>query len=267
MNLLLVDDEVVSVQGMLQGVRWERCGIDRVFAAYTVKDAKRLLLEEPIDLALLDIEMPEENGMDLLRWMRSQEKLRELPCAFLTCHAEFDYAREALQLRCVDYLLKPLEYTSVEELVLRMVSSQQVVHRKRQMEQYGEQWLHEKVDSAKEHTGPVVDGAAIAEKTADYIVSHLSDKLSVEDLAFRAHLNPDYLNRIFKKAKGISINKFIINERMSLAMELITHGGLSATAAAREVGYQNYANFMNMFKKVYGKLPSQLGEKQGGNDQ
>ena len=47
---------------------------------------------------------------------------------------------------------------------------------------------------------------------------------------------------------------------MSLAMELMK-GGLSATAAAQEVGYQNYANFVNMFKKVYGKLPSQLGEK------
>ncbi len=109
-------------------------------------------------------------------------------------------------------------------------------------------------------TGTAEDGAVIAEKTASYILGHLSDKLSVEDLAFRAHLNPDYLNRVFKKAKGISINKFIINQRMSLAMELMK-GGLSATAAAQEVGYQNYANFVNMFKKVYGKLPSQLGEK------
>ncbi len=260
MNLLLVDDEVVSVQGMLEGVRWERCGIQRVFPAYTVRSARELLLEKHIDLALLDIEMPEENGMDLLRWIRSQEAVKDIPCAFLTCHAEFDYARDALQLGCVDYLLKPLEYTHVEELVLKMVSSQQALDRKRQMERYGEQWLHQQMDTAKEHTGTAEDGAVIAEKTASYILGHLSDKLSVEDLAFRAHLNPDYLNRVFKKAKGISINKFIINQRMSLAMELMK-GGLSATAAAQEVGYQNYANFVNMFKKVYGKLPSQLGEK------
>lgn len=95
-----------------------------------------------------------------------------------------------------------------------------------------------------------------------YILFHrmILRPLGVLDRAFRAHLNPDYLNRVFKKAKGISINKFIINQRMSLAMELMK-GGLSATAAAQEVGYQNYANFVNMFKKVYGKLPSQLGEK------
>lgn len=122
------------------------------------------------------------------------------------------------------------------------------------------QELDESVKEVKIPTGTAEDGAVIAEKTASYILGHLSDKLSVEDLAFRAHLNPDYLNRVFKKAKGISINKFIINQRMSLAMELMK-GGLSATAAAQEVGYQNYANFVNMFKKVYGKLPSQLGEK------
>lgn len=122
------------------------------------------------------------------------------------------------------------------------------------------QELDESVKEVKIPTGTAEDGAVIEEKTASYILGHLSDKLSVEDLAFRAHLNPDYLNRVFKKAKGISINKFIINQRMSLAMELMK-GGLSATAAAQEVGYQNYANFVNMFKKVYGKLPSQLGEK------
>lgn len=165
MNLLLVDDEVVSVQGMLEGVRWERCGIQRVFPAYTVRSARELLLEKHIDLALLDIEMPEENGMDLLRWIRSQEAVKDIPCAFLTCHAEFDYARDALQLGCVDYLLKPLEYTHVEELVLKMVSSQQALDRKRQMERYAEhlkRWYLE--EKALEVDGPL-EGFRLAAAT------------------------------------------------------------------------------------------------------
>ena len=265
MNLLLVDDEVVSLQAMMEGVRWKICGVDQVFPAYSVKEAKQIFQREKVDLALLDIEMPEENGIDLLRWIREQETVKNIPCAFLTCHAEFQYAREAIQFHCEDYLLKPLEYSKVEKLVAKMVASQLAVNRKLQMERYGQHWLHQQVDSAKEHNSLPVDGQAVADQVETIILNHLSDKLSVEELAFQAHLNPDYLNRLFKKAKGVSINKYIITQRMRLAMELMTKGGFSPTAAALEVGYQSYANFVNMFKKTYGILPSQVGEKGESN--
>ena len=49
-----------------------------------------------VDILLCDIEMPGENGLGLLRWVREQEK--EIECIFLTCHAKFAYAQEAIIL-------------------------------------------------------------------------------------------------------------------------------------------------------------------------
>lgn len=258
MNLLLVDDEPVSIQGILAGVDWTACGIDRVFTAYSAQMAKEIIQKETVDVALLDIEMPGENGVELLKWIRAQYPKEKLPCGFLTCHASFSYAQEAIRLGCTDYLLKPVVYEKVEQLVLQLVRDAQQKSEDLRMRRYGEQWLEEKHQHAKEQIKPAPGARELVDQTAGYILEHLSEKLLVEELAMRVHLNSDYLNRIFKKYRGVSINKFIINERMQLAMELLRKGDLTAGAVAAQVGYENYANFTNMFKKVYGKLPSQI---------
>lgn len=258
MNLLLVDDEIVSIQGLMSGVNWERCGIDQVFTACSARDARVIFGIESIDMALLDIEMPEENGIEFLAWIRQQDKGKDIPCAFLTCHAEFNYAREAIHLGCADYILKPVDYEKVEALVNSMALNLEKRSKESRMAQYGEQWFREKVDTVKEHQKAPQNSEAIVENTVKYIMAHLACRLSVEELAFQVHLNPDYLNRIFKKYRNVSLNKFIIKERMTLAMELLLEEELAASAVAESVGYENYANFVNMFKKVHGILPSQV---------
>lgn len=256
MNVLIVDDEQFSVDGMLDGISWETCHIDRVFTAGTAREARKILLNETVDMLLLDVEMPVENGLELLYWIREQGYT--MPCAFLTCHAQFNYAQEALRLQCMDYILKPADYSKVEAVILKMADGITQSSEKKRMEHYGQQWIREKADEAMENQKPSVDPQKIVERTADYIMNHLSEKLTLEKLADQVHLNPDYLNRLFRKYRNISINKFIINERMMLAAELLKQPGISATAVALEVGYINYANFLNMFKKVHGYLPSEI---------
>lgn len=258
MNLLLVDDEPVSVQGMLAGVNWKNCGIGQVFEAYSARMARKIFQKERIDVALLDIEMPEESGILLLEWIRGRYPREKLPCAFLTCHADFRYAQEAIRLGCTDYLFKPVDYHKVEQLVMQLVKTVQRKDEELRMQKYGEQWLDEKYNHAMEQQKPAANVQELVDQTAGYILEHISEKLLVEDLAVRVHLNSDYLNRLFKKYRGKSINKFIIDERMQLAMELLRRGDLTAGAVAVQVGYENYANFTNMFKKVYDMLPSQV---------
>ena len=94
MNLLLVDDEVYVVRTLQKKIDWERQGVDRVFTAFNVERAKEIFLQEKIDILLTDIEMPRESGMQLIHWVREQEKDCQMIC--LTCHAEFQYAQEAL---------------------------------------------------------------------------------------------------------------------------------------------------------------------------
>ena len=106
MTLLIVDDELYLVRGLMNSIRWEEYGIDRVVPAYTAEQAMKVYEQEPVDILLADVEMPRENGLSLIR--RVVEAGYDSVNILLTGHAEFNYAKEALQLKVFEYLLKPI---------------------------------------------------------------------------------------------------------------------------------------------------------------
>ncbi len=93
--------------------------VDEVKTAYDAAGAREQIMDGDVDILLCDIEMPGENGVQLLRWVREQEY--DLECIFLTCHANFLYAQEAVKLNCMDYLLMPARTEEIEEVLKKVV--------------------------------------------------------------------------------------------------------------------------------------------------
>ena len=77
MKLLLVDDEIVTIKGILKGVKWERLPFEKVLTATGAQEARELLCSEQIEIMLCDIEMPGESGLKLLEWIREQNMKTE----------------------------------------------------------------------------------------------------------------------------------------------------------------------------------------------
>lgn len=119
MKLLIVDDQISVAQGLLHCTDWAGEGFDCVETAYNVIDAKTSLLRREAQVMLCDIEMPVESGLDLLKWAR--ENQMRTRCIFLTAHAEFRYAQEAVRLGGFDYIMQPAPYAQVIETVRRAV--------------------------------------------------------------------------------------------------------------------------------------------------
>lgn len=95
---------------------WDRLDIDVIYQAYHISQAKEAFGKDPdIDIMLCDIEAPGGTGIDLLRWVR--EKSFGTENIFLTNHAEFSYAKEAIQLGCVDYIIKLSPLSVIEEAI------------------------------------------------------------------------------------------------------------------------------------------------------
>lgn len=90
---------------------------EQVFTATNALIAKNILKKEQIDIMLCDIEMPGESGLKLLEWVRDEKMNTE--CIFLTCHEEFDFARKAIKLKGMDYLLKPIPYDELTDVLLK----------------------------------------------------------------------------------------------------------------------------------------------------
>ena len=119
MNLLIVDDERMETEIIEKLIDRERFPCAGVYTAQNMEDAVRILRKYPVGIMLCDIEMPQGSGLELTKWVR--ENGMDVEVIFLTGHAEFTYATEALRLGAVDYLLKPVEqeqFSSVLDAVL-----------------------------------------------------------------------------------------------------------------------------------------------------
>ena len=117
MIVLIVDDIPRVVENVRNGVGWDTLGVETVLCACSVREAKSILNSQPVDVLLCDIEMPFQNGFDLLIWCHQQRM--DLECIFLTAHADFEYARTALSLGGFDYILQPASLGEIEEAVKR----------------------------------------------------------------------------------------------------------------------------------------------------
>ena len=134
MNLLIVNDIVMEANTMASGIPWEKSGIDRVHTAYSAGAAREIIRGNPIDILLCDIEMPDENGLSLIRWIK--ENGYDIECILLTCHADFAYAQEGISLGVEDYITLPAKYddiaASVQKVCLR--------HQKHQEDAMEDDW-------------------------------------------------------------------------------------------------------------------------------
>lgn len=118
-HLLIVDDEIHAVRGIMTGVAWESIGFSQVHYAYNLVQSQEVFAKNRIDVMICDIEMPRGNGIQLLEWVK--EHYPETEVIFLTCHADFKYAQQAISLGCLEYLLKPALYSEVEQAVMKAI--------------------------------------------------------------------------------------------------------------------------------------------------
>jgi two-component system response regulator YesN len=105
-NMIIVDDEILSIKALENCIDWSEMGVDRIFTANSAKTAKEIFENNRIDIMLCDIEMPQENGLELLAWVKANYP--ETEAIIQSCHANFKYAQKALQLESIDYILKPV---------------------------------------------------------------------------------------------------------------------------------------------------------------
>lgn len=96
------------------------------------------------------------------------------------------------------------------------------------------------------------------QNTIQYIRKNIDSPLSVTDLAERVGLHADYLTRIFKKNTGVSIKRYIENERMETAKLLLKTTNLPVTIISERAGYASYSNFTKNFHRLIGITPTEF---------
>lgn len=246
-SILIVDDDYITLDGLKQYLNWEKCGIKEVYTAMSAKKAKEIIENKQIDVLVTDIEMPGDSGIDLLKWINETQK--DPVCIFLTSHADFSYAREAVKQKAFLYLLKP---TPLEEMEDAIASAMEEA-KKRQKNQMI-------VHSFQEHLSEDDPGDAL-KKAKKYIAEHISEELSRKEVADIVYLNPDYLSKLLKKETGLSFSEYVMDCRISLAKMLLKATEKSIQEIAGMTGFNSASYFSKIFKQETGVTPAAFRSK------
>jgi two-component system, response regulator YesN len=229
MKILIVDDEHLEIEQLLFLIH-ERYPAWTVFKAEDAVQAKKILENHSINLALLDIHLPGESGLDLCLYIRDHY---DTECMMITAYENFQYAKQAIRLHVFDYIVKPI------------ISKEFYLALDRFKDQYG--YL--------DRVSPVV------QQVIDIIHKSYSLKLNLKDVAGEVHLSPTYLSRKFSEELGLSFQEYVITFRIEKAKKLLKENpDWTIQQVSEESGFTSLHHFSSTFKKIVKLSPRQYKE-------
>lgn len=96
----------------------------------------------------------------------------------------------------------------------------------------------------------------------DFLADNLSERITIEELAAKYHINPTTLKETFKSEYGTSLALHMKKHRMEKAAELMINTSKSLGQISREVGYKSQSRFVTAFKSLYNMSPTQFKKTQ-----
>ncbi len=116
-RVVIVDDNDVVLRSLSSTVEWKRLDCMIVGTCASGRDALVLIKQTDPHIVISDIRMPGLSGLELAQ--RTREECPEREVILITGFDEFEYARAAIKLGVVDFLLKPLDNEEIEAAVSR----------------------------------------------------------------------------------------------------------------------------------------------------
>ncbi len=109
--VLHVEDDAQFSDGLK--TRLEAHGV-AVIRAFDGMDGVRSAFKHPADAIILDVEMPNGSGDEVLRLLKDDESTRDVPVIVLTCHKDRVFRRKMLDMGAIAYLNKPLDFSELQ---------------------------------------------------------------------------------------------------------------------------------------------------------
>ena len=248
-KLLVAEDELIERKVLCKTLQKYLGDLITLYEAKNGREAIEIFEREAPQAAILDIEMPGANGLEVARKIRETDK----NCAilFLTGYDKFAYARQAISVRAMEYLLKPYneqELVFAVEEAIRQVSVQLPARP-----------LQAPVP--EEPVRPEEDGdmrtAIIRAEIGNFIENHYREDISMQDAAAALRYSDAYFCKLFKQCFKVNFSAYLNEYRVKKAQQLIRDSRLSLKDVGTAVGYADANYFTRVFKRLTGQTPSE----------
>ena len=224
----------------------------KIRTAANGKDALRVLEEEEISLVVSDVMMPEMNGFELCRTIKSQLPFSHIPVILLTALTDERQRIFGITGGADDYIQKPFHTDYVKIKIIHLLQERRKL-RERLLEKLRDNKLllsePEKVESVDD---------AFLRKFAEQIEAVYADpEYNVEKLSETLGLSRGHLHRKIKELTGTAPVEFLRTYRLNKATQLLRQNAYTVSEVAYRTGFSSPAYFSKCFKAVYGVTPTE----------
>lgn len=243
LKLLIADDEDIIRNGVSKYIQLHTSRFDPIYEAADGREAIELMLSHEPDLMLLDVQMPVNNGIDV---MRAAQKAGLHPLTvILSGYDEFRYAQQALRFGAKEYLLKPVRASDILKLLNDLADTY-----------IGKEECVSTQEAQANH---------FVQEAQAYIGEHYNEPLTLVDVAEKVGISGGYLSMMFSQALDMGFVDYLNQVRIEHACTYLEQNFFKNYEIAYRVGFRDEKYFSRVFKKIKGLTPREyrLGQQKG----
>ncbi len=248
-RILIADDEPIE-RMVIHKIIQSYFGAEvEIWQAENGREAIEVFREQDCRIALLDISMPGIDGLEAAEEIRKRNQSCSI--IFLTAYDEFNFAKRAIKVRALDYLLKPC---AREELIAVL---EDAVYLSKQDEDEAKASMQMTETEVKDEKLELMKNRVLADNIQEYLETHYMEDISLQDVAALLHYSDAYFCKFFKQNFNKSFIVYLSELRIEKAKELLSDITVNIKEIGQKVGYRDSSYFTKVFKRITGVTPSE----------
>lgn len=269
-RVLLADDE--QIERMALAKKIDRYYGDKVeiYHAVNGREAVAMCGEQKNDIVIMDISMPEMNGVMAAKYIRKMDD--QCSIIFLSAYDDFEYARNAIKVRALDYLLKPCDMndllavmdTALQKLDKENAFNGNSISGKEQNKET--EICGSNANNVRENRPKRTDNVRNSDEQTtikylkEYVENNYIYDISMQEAAEEMGYSDAYFSKLFKQYFNQNFTAYLTEYRIKKAKELLSNTNHSIKDISRMVGYTDSNYFAKIFKRLVGEIPSKYRE-------
>ena len=247
-SILIVDDNK-DLRNFL------KCSFENqyyILEAGNGNEAWELLQKESPELIISDVMMPDMDGFELCKLIKSTFETSHIPVILLTSLCDKSDQLEGLGLGAEDYITKPFDISLLEQRIKSLMRNREIV-REKALKLIKSDNDEQQVILANELNDQFV------KKAVEVIHNNMQNlDFDKESFAMEMHVSGSLLYKKIKALTGQSPIEFIKSIRLNRALELLQSHKYTITEVSELCGYSSISYFSTVFKKYFGKSPTEV---------
>ena len=278
-KVFLVEDEKIIRKSIKNNVKWEENGFEFAGEAPDGEMALPMIEKLHPDIVITDIKMPFMDGLELAKHIH--EDYMNTKVILFSGWDDFEYARNAIKVKALDYLLKPCD---INDLLAVMDMAIQKLDKEKEEKVLGQFIISadNKYNEANSYNNSnkyvieknkkddipkrIVDNVRNSDEQTtikylrEYVENNYIYDITMQEAAEEMGYSDAYFSKLFKQYFNQNFTAYLTEYRIKKAKELLCNTNKSIKDISRMVGYTDSNYFARIFKRIVGEIPSKYRE-------